>query len=715
MRRNRLPALILLVSLAILFALRYCAVMRYLDMGQDIANYLATMDTLFGHDVRGIGLTRPPLIALPLKVFTLAFGDLAGVKVLGVLVSVAVALPLYLLAKRVCEPWIAVIVSVLFVCTPAYATMLGWGYLTMMAILLMLLALHFCLLVLEKPSKKDAVLAGLCASLVVGCHQLTLVFFVALLFFFVVAMLLFNRKALLARWKHLGGAVVVGIVLSLPYLPTYIHLAHMQPRGDVVSLSYSTSLGNVVGYFGGLAWPLAIAVVLGVVAIIALVWLWRRDKSRTLLLGAMLIVSLALLLFPLPLPYTELNRRAQYFLYVPVWILAGVCFSQVWRRHVSGPSGHRASLRRLSLLALVAVFVLGGLVMSQRQLQRSLAYNNYLDDARWEVVNWIGENTASGTVMVASPSPLGWWMEGEAERNTLYLEARDTSPITVERDRSLVADMVLSGNQGIENGRVRLATGYPYASAPGNPAFGAYVGGFYQDLLLFDDRESRIGVSAGSTASLDETEKNMVVEVDESVGQMTTSYSADGYEIVQTSTLRSDEQGVAVRYSINCGAVGVSSFEVPIVFSYEPVSLTFVGERSFEVIQELKTGSTGVVSVGTTITIATEGASLNQISRQGQSAVCSFGNVGNGAIVEFDISLTSPQLREDEPLEYYSVPDLIEGHGLEYVVIDLNPDTAVLNRVPNEIEEWFNSCPYYKLAHSNGDVKVYRVDDSALP
>jgi len=96
-----LPLLTLVASLGVAFAVRYCTVAQHLDMGHDIANYLSTMNTLFGGDVAGFGLNRPPLIGLVLKPFTLVFGDLAGVKVLGVLLSLGQGKTFYLLAKRV--------------------------------------------------------------------------------------------------------------------------------------------------------------------------------------------------------------------------------------------------------------------------------------------------------------------------------------------------------------------------------------------------------------------------------------------------------------------------------------------------------------------------------------------------------------------------------------------------------------------------------------
>ena len=63
----------------------------------------------------------------------------------------------------------------------------------------------------------------------------------------------------------------------------------------------------------------------------------------------------------------------------------------------------------------------------------------------------------------------------------------------------------------------------------------------------------------------------------------------------------------------------------------------------------------------------------------------------------------------------YVVPELIQSHDVDYVVLDLDPNSPTLNSVPKGVEEWFNSCPYYELVYSRGDIRIYQVDTSALP
>jgi hypothetical protein len=267
-----LPLLTLVATLAITFAVRYCTVAQHLDMGHDIANYLSTMNTLFGGDVAGFGLNRPPLIGLVLKPFTLVSGDLAGVKVLGVLLSLGLGIPFYLLARRVCRPWIAVVITLLFVFTPDYSDLLTWGYLTMFGIFFTMLTLFFLLLLLEKASKLNVFLTGASISFIAGFHQLSLAYSVAMFSLLIIAMLVFDRPRIIANYKPLLAAVVVAVVLSVPYLPVYLRMVQLQattasplsvsltPLAQIrADLSFGTDVAFVPWLLGMILLPSALA------------------------------------------------------------------------------------------------------------------------------------------------------------------------------------------------------------------------------------------------------------------------------------------------------------------------------------------------------------------------------------------------------------------------------------------------------------------------
>jgi len=693
--------IVLTASLTIAFVLTCIVVMQFFDMGHDIANYLVTMNTVFGDDVVGEGLLRPPLIAFPLGLFTLAFGTLTGAKVLGVLVSVAIGVPFYLLARRICHPWIAVAVSIMFVFCPPYPQMLSWGYLTLIAIFFMLLTLHFLLQVLDKPSTGNVILTGLFASLLVGFHQLSFAFFVILMAAFLIALLVFNRQQLFGSYKPLAAAVVTGGILSIPYVPTYIHMLRMQSIGGTGSPVYSV-------YYNFL-WLLA------PLAIIGLIWLWRQDRNRALLVAVMLLVPLALMLFVLPPPLTELSRRAQYFLYIPGCLLAGVILSRLWLWQKFHLLGLPHQLPKVAAIALIAVLLPSGIISAEWLLYRGLDYNAYLDDTRWQAVHWIGQNTAPGAIIVAYPHPFAWWIEGEAMRDAFDLGDRNMMPYAFEKEQSLVADLILSRNQGLENGNLRLAMTYPYGNASGNPVLAVYVGGIYQDVLMFDDRQNCFAVEGGNDTCLaDAQNKEMNVTGDGESMQAVTLYQMNGFEVTQTVILNRGEQAATIRCHINCGSVNLTKFDAPVFFNQQPTSVSIEADKhSFEVTQELKTTFEGIVPVTTIVTVAADGASI-EMEAQEQRVVSSFALENDEATITFHFSVATPQLKDDAPVNHYQVPTLIQDYGVDYVAIDLAPPCPCLNEVPKGTEEWFDNCPYYELVYSQGDIRIYQVHTSAL-
>jgi hypothetical protein len=384
--RHGYPFLALAAFLSIAFAVRYYIVAQHLDMGGDIANYLSTMNTLFGDDVTGVGLNRPPLIGFVLKPFTLVFGDLAGVKMLGALVSVLMGIPFYLLMRRISHPWIAVAMTIVFVLTPAYSDMLSWGYLTMFGISFIMLALHFLLRVLEEPSRVNIFFTGLSASFVVGFHQLSLAFFAPLFALLLAALLVFNRQNVLNKCRPLTACIAATVVLSLPYIPVYLRLLSMQAPAvshvPLISLTPLSQVAAALSIQSNLVYmPLLAAIVLLLtITAFAMRPMWRTQRSTAVVLSVTLLYSLVLVLFIFPPPFQEINRRAHHFMYIPVWILCGFSLSGLWSWR--GKIAQRAFQRlpQMLTIAVIVALLASSVFLSVRGLVRGVAFYEYLDE-----------------------------------------------------------------------------------------------------------------------------------------------------------------------------------------------------------------------------------------------------------------------------------------------------------------------------------------------
>lgn len=721
--KPHLPTLVFLFSLLVVAILRYLVVRQHLDMGQDMANYLITMNTLFGHDVTGTGLLRPPLIAIPLKLFTLVFGDLNGGKLLGVTASVAMGIPCYLIARRVSRPWIAVAVSLLFVLTPAYANMLSWGYITMFGVLFTMLSVYFYMLTFDSDSKWNALLAGLFGSLVIGFHQLTAAFFVPLCAILVGALLFTNRRRGGRYWLNPALGVLAGVVLSLPYVPAYIHLVGMQSGGG----GTTTLTGSLISLFTIKLWclPWTWLAVLGLLgALASLLHLWRRDRNATVLLATLFLFPLLFLLFSLPAPFVELNRRANFFLYVPIWAITGYILSLAWTWRASPPR-RPLHLAIRPAIAIVLVFLLVyGTIIFQKDLDSGLHFYGYLDETRWRAVQWVKTSTPSDAVFACYPEHLGWWIEGEAPRTSFEVTDRDMEASDLERERAFVAELLMSRNRGMENGCLRMAASYPYRYAPGNPAIGIYLGGRYHDLLMFDDTHTFVTGGTGPVAlsgppgNASGVLTELGLSGDGARMQTAITYHLDGFTLVQTVTLAEDSRQATVAYSIESSGLAASVFELPLLFCLAPRSVSVDPQGAYiDIHQEPETQFTGEIPVTTRVRLEASGATLRTPDAQEDRVTLRFEVQGASARItlSFDFSTDEETETHGGPVAAYEAPALIRDHGIDYLAIDFRPHSELWSDMPLGLEEWLDACPYYTLAFSEGDVRIYEVVAAALP
>ena len=699
-------------------------VMQHLDMGQDIANYLETMNTFFGQDVAGMGLLRPPLIALPLKLFTLAFGTLTGVKALGVLASVAIGIPFYLLARRISHPWIAVAISIGFVFSPIYSNILSWGYLNIIGIFFILLTLHFLLLLLDKPSWRDAILTGLFVSLVVGFHQLCFALLIVLLTFFLIALALFNREMLFRNYKLLAISLAVASILSIPYIATYLHLLELHTIEETSVSTSNIPLTETNQYFT-LSNPyttyppgLGFWIIIFILTAIGLVLLWRQDRNRTLLLTITALLPLLTLIFllasGLSSPFDELFRRSFSLTHVSLWLLVGVTLS--WLLQNFHPAKLPQWCPRTASIILIASLIPMEIISSQFYLQSRLDHYDYLDDTHLQVMDWIAQETEAGEIIIAYPHALGWWIKGEAKRNTFTLNDRNREQYMFAQEQSMVADRVLSRNQGLENGNLRLAMTYPYGNTPGNPVLGVYIGGLYQDVLMFNDEQNYIEIEGEDSTTLAEAQsKEINITGDSGSMQAATSYQMDGVEIIRTITLNRGEQAVTISYEIKGNNTKATRLDMPVLLCQQPKSVSIDADNhSFEVTQGLETLFDGIVSTTTQVTVNAEGAILKEMTHPDQQVRLSFDIENKEATINLHFIVTTPQLGRDTPVFHYEVPQLIKDYEIDYVAVDLRPHASLWNDIPLGTEEWLNNCPYYKLVYSKGDIRIYQVDTSVL-
>ena len=716
---------LLCVALSLAFALKFTVVHPSLSLGDDPGNYLVTMNAIFGGDPTGLGLGRPPLIAFPLKLFTLTFGILTGIKVLAVAASVSIGIPFYLLARRFMGTYLAVVVTLLFVFSSSYSSMVTWGFLSFFGIFFILLTLHLLLRVLEAPSRKYILLTGLSASLLVGFHQVSAVAFLALAGVFILIYRETNRQKFASGFKPLVAVAVVGGILSLLYLPSYLLAAsEAMPTESAASLitfrSFQAGLDYLTAFFPNT--PLA--VMLFTAALAGMAFSWREDHAGFILLLVILLMSLATAFFSVELPGARtVSRRLPYLAYIPLWVFAGAALARfLTADRLSLPAFIRKSPEISSALlvacsAIIGVFLALEIPDSQRRLQGALNFYSYLDQHQLSALNWIKENSAPEDNFVAHSKAFGWWIEGFSRRNAFETRAFD-SFFRTQHQQSIIADLVLSRNQGIENGMVRAAVTDPFhARAGGTPVIGVHSAGQYQDVVIFHDADIRLEVRDGPRVSslrlFDSAEVDTRARTAGNGQILETNYKFDGLSVVRTIEMYQGDPAVLVSYHLKSGTRRIQQFTVDLNLALgRDIQWEQTGDTTFRKRQRLR-ATLGQGIIITNVSIDARGAAPT-VEPSGQwpdHAVASFDLTEPEARVRFHFKITAPRYAVNEPVRHFSVSQLAEENNITYIALDTRSESAQYADVdlPWRTESWLNENPHLKLAFEDEDVKVYRI------
>jgi hypothetical protein len=562
------------------------------------------------------------------------------------------------------------------------------------------------------------ILTGVFASLIVGSHQLSLAYVTPLLPILVGALLLLNRQALLGNLKPAASVVAVATVFSLPYVPIYLRLlgwAASTSSPAAVSTAPLEKVGTELLYLPYI-WGLVLAVP---AAVIALRWTWRRDRNMAVAIAVMFGYSLVLSLFLLPPPFAELNRRAHFFMYAPLWLVIAVVVSQLWAWRTKLWSGRIRWLPKLSAVAIVAAMLSSNMVLSQRQMTSGLDYYGYLNEHRWDAIQWIREKTPEDALIATYPESLGWWIQAEAGRRVANVTDRNMAPYPLLGERSLTAERLLSRNVGLHNGKLLVAVTWPYDDAPGDPVLAAYVGGFYQHILMFDDRQTFLTQGSSTAALADVVDREISTIGNSESMQVVASCQVLDVQLVQTVSLDRDSQSATVSYTLrNLGSAPVH-LDVPLLFCVEPDSaLTDTDLNSIDIVQNLETPFDGIVAVNTRLTMLPTGVTAEFTNYPDQSFNLSFDMQATDASITFKVAITAPQIANGTDVMYYDVPEVIRDASVDYIVVDRSPDSPAWSDLPRGLVQWLDACPYYERIYpldGIGEIMIYQVDTSALP
>lgn len=463
MLRNKqwLYWLSILMIMVISFLIRFTALNKYeAPPSCDYGNYLTQVDILHGYDVKNWGLRYNPLFFILLDVFLRFFDEFTALKVVASLVFSIVAIPFFLLAKKISGNYLAALICTwFFVFYEWYSEMITWGgNPNFLGLSFMLLTLFYLVRLFEETSRKNMLLAGFFLSLVIGTHFLVAFFMALTLLVFVALKLIFRRKNEVGIVKNLIYFVSVAAIFSLPYFSVYMTFFKYS-SGELLRLNFLIQLTTesfvFIWAFVSQNSPIIIMVVLGFFALAKFV----KEKQNT----GILLCSL----FLTPLIFasiTEQPGRWLYFLPIPIILCFCLYLKELFL-------AIRNARKEVLLFVLCFIFIIGveTHIASVNRLKAGVDWYESIGSDEIQALRWIRVNTPLNATFVTSgpnrieagdPSPgqmYSWWIEGFAKRKSFHTGLTTWYTYKDERYETAIADKIFEGTYAFEYGNIAMS------------------------------------------------------------------------------------------------------------------------------------------------------------------------------------------------------------------------------------------------------------------
>ena len=695
-------------------------------MGADVANYLTTMRQVFGRDPTGEWMARPPLIAVPLKIATTLLPLLTATKLLAVIAWLASSIPVYALVRYANGEGAlsrlgAVAAAAAYLLSGVFATMIAWGFITFLGILLTGVVAALLTRGVPGGSWRAAASVGAVVALLAATHQVSLAFALWWLASFGIVVLL------LRRWRAFAFLAKCGVcsaAFSAPLIPLYLHLSRNtgQSSGSL-ALRQVTEFGPHIAYFHSTpSFGLWAAVY-----ILALIGIWRLSRGvhpeAALVLGTMLGAWV-----PLTFASGVWGGRALYFALLPLWVLAtsgGLGVIEGALRRSAAPVW--TWLVRL-MVATGTVFLLN--VMSLDFLDRlrgSVQHFNLIDAKHLRGLAELGRVMPSRATVVTTPFFAGWWIEGALGRRAFETTVFDTN--TTQYAQGCIARAVLAGNHVLSNGLVTAGFSFPDSSA-GNPQVwitipAGLMAGEPVPHSYLDDGATvlRLGSTKGSAREIRLQWLSQRIRADTGADSvsMEEHFDGDGVEVRKTTRVRERAYGWTAEYEIETRE-RLLSVAIPIYFMGVKAFESF-SPRDFAVSQHVP-NRVLPHTLRTHVQIDGDGAALStrldnpSSSSVGQQGVA-WAHVrprGRRFSVRLAVTIEAVDGGDREPLAHLEEPraprlDYLRARDLVFA-----NDIGFLYaaEVPRIVTDRFNRSPAFEPLWREDDIYAYRVRASAL-
>lgn len=432
--RRAAPDAVFVVAVAAVVVIRAVALdSAGAPPGFDGGDWLALGHGLLGNPVRPSGVTAAPVVPLITVAAVEVLGRQAGFVLLGAASSVAPAVGVYSVLRRISGGWSAVLLSLLLAAAGSAGEAASWGgYPQLLGLGLLPPTALVVDRFLRSRDRNHALVAGCTLLAVALVSDLVLAMALCTSVMLLVLHLAIRRPR--APTRALWPTVLVLLAPLGAAVPLYARLA--SARIAAVTAAPASLLAKEPGVRARVEalWPDAPVIwrVVALAALVALALSVRRRGTPLWRLSAALVAPAFVATVALPEP------RLAYF--VPTAAILAVALLEDELRTTRATAAALAGV----LLVGVVLQLMRLPATSTTQAERYQALTPGLVNA----IDWLRNNTATDAVVVVTPfrdsPPVGWWTEGVGRRSTLTASSPDWVYFPSERRRAAAAARVLS-------------------------------------------------------------------------------------------------------------------------------------------------------------------------------------------------------------------------------------------------------------------------------
>jgi hypothetical protein len=297
-------------------------------------------------------------------------------------------------------------------------------------------------LCIERPSKARAFGFGLSLFLLAASSHLVLLEGVLCLVALVLIEVLFSGSQALSKLRHAVPWLVIAALPCAVLAPVYLSLLRSMQLGQAANHSEVLTLAEKFDYVfrdGPAFWAAALAVG----ALLPLVaWLGRRSREAAFLkAGTSFAVASAFMAVAL--------ANVRFFYLVPVATATGVALVLAVM-----PLQRRLTIGTTATCAVLVLLTVNLVLDGQRSFdlypqQVSFYARLSLSQSILQGIEWLKVNTAPGSLIAVTSgapqnSPVGWWVQGLAQRPALVQSDPQLLYFESQRLASADADQIFS-------------------------------------------------------------------------------------------------------------------------------------------------------------------------------------------------------------------------------------------------------------------------------